>query len=58
MQFCKVSICKVLIFRLYTDYNKHEMIKNWQQKREKNRKYYRKCSNNFAVNFKHKLKWF
>ena len=38
-----------MIFRLDTAYNKHEMIKIGNQIRKKIRKYYRKCSNNFAV---------
>ena len=37
-----------MIFRLYTVYSKYEMIKIGS-KTEKYRKYYRKCSNNFAV---------
>ena len=37
-----------MIFRLYTVYNKHEMIKI-SNKPEKNRKCYRECPNNFAV---------
>ena len=44
------NICQVMIFRLYTVYNKHEMIKS-DLKAEKNRKYYRNnCSNNIAAN--------
>ena len=27
MQFYEMNICQVMIFRLYTAYNKHEMIK-------------------------------
>ena len=38
-----------MIFRLYTVYKEHEMIKIGNQT-EKNRKYYFKCSNNFAAN--------
>ena len=37
-----------MIFRLFTVYNKHEMLKIGNQIR-KNRKYYRKCSDNFAA---------
>ena len=39
-----------MIFRLYTAYNKHDNIKNSRLKPQKNLKYYRKCSNNFAAN--------
>ena len=35
MQFCEINICQVMIFRLYTVYNKHEMIKIGNQTREK-----------------------
>ena len=48
MQFHELSIRQVIIFRLYTVYNKHAMIKIGNQTRE-NPKYYRKCSNNFAT---------
>ena len=48
MQVYETNIFQVMIFRLYTVYNKHEIIK-LTIKTEKNRKYYRKCSNNFAV---------
>ena len=44
-QFYEINICQVIIFRLYDIYNKHEMT----IKPEKNHKYYRKCSTNFAV---------
>ena len=44
----KKNICQVMIFRLYTVYNKHKMIKIGSQNRE-NRNYYRKCSINFAA---------
>ena len=37
-----------MIFRLYTVYNNHEMMKTDSQTTENN-KYYRKCSNNFAA---------
>ena len=48
MQFYQINFCQVVIFRLYTVYNKHEMIKIGSQTRG-NRKYYRKFSNNFAA---------
>ena len=35
MQFYEVNISQVMIFRLYTVYNRHEMIKNGNQTREK-----------------------
>ena len=31
----EINICQVMIFRLYTAYNKHEMIKVGDQTREK-----------------------
>ena len=34
MKFCDISICEVMIFWLFTVYNKHEMIKFGKQKRE------------------------
>ena len=34
MQFYEVTFCQVMIFRLYTVYNKHEMIKIVNQTRE------------------------
>ena len=39
-----------MIFKLNTVFNKLEMIKTGNQTREINRKYYRKCSNNFDAN--------
>ena len=48
MQFYEINICQIIIFRLYTVYNKHEMMKI-DNKPEKNCKYYRKCSNKFAA---------
>ena len=35
MQFYEINIEKIMIFRLYTVYNKHEMIKIDNQTREK-----------------------
>ena len=35
MQFYEKNICQVMIFRLYTAYKKHEMIKIVKQIREK-----------------------
>ena len=35
MQFYEINICQVIILRLYTVYNKHEMIKIGKQTREK-----------------------
>ena len=35
MQFYEINICQVMIFRLYTVYNKHEMIKMDNQTKEK-----------------------
>ena len=35
MQFYEISICEIIIFRLYTVYNKHEMIKTSNQASEK-----------------------
>ena len=35
MQFYEMNICQVMIFRLLIVYNKHEMIKNDSQTREK-----------------------
>ena len=43
MQFCGINICQLMLFRLYTVYNKHEMIKIGNQTKE-NCKYYRKWS--------------
>ena len=40
-----------MIFRLYTVYNKYEMLK-MAMKPEENRKYYRKCWKNFAADCK------
>ena len=34
MQFYEINICQVMIFRPYTAYNKHEMIKIFSQTRE------------------------
>ena len=48
MQLYEINICQVKIARLYTVYNKHETIKIDTQP-QKNYKYYRKCSNNFAA---------
>ena len=48
MQFYEINICQLMICRIYTVYNKHEMIKIGNQA-EKNCKYYRKCWNNFAI---------
>ena len=45
MQFYVINIYKIVIFRLDTIYNK-------AIKTGKNRRYYRKCSNNFAANYK------
>ena len=35
MQFYEINICQVMIFRLHTVYNKHEMIGIGNQNREK-----------------------
>ena len=35
MQFYEINVCQVMIFRLYTAYDKHEMIKIDNQTREK-----------------------
>ena len=35
MQFCEVKIYQVMIFKLYTVYKMHEMIKIFNQTREK-----------------------
>ena len=35
MQFYEINICEVIIFRLYTIYTKHEMIKTDIQNSEK-----------------------
>ena len=35
MKFYEINICQVMMFRLYTDYNKHEMIKVDIETREK-----------------------
>ena len=35
MQFCEINICQIMIFRLYTVYNKHEIIEIDSQTREK-----------------------
>ena len=42
------EIDKVIIFRFYSVHDKYDIIKI-VIKSEKNRKYYRKCSNNFAA---------
>ena len=44
-----------MIFKLYNVYNKHGMIKIVNQT-EKNHKYYRKCSKNFANDCKYRSK--
>ena len=35
MQFFEINICRIMIFRLYTAYNKHEMIKIGSPSRKK-----------------------
>ena len=35
MKFYEINNCQITIFRLYTVYNKHEMIKIGNQTREK-----------------------
>ena len=35
MQFYEINICQIIIFRLYTVRNKHQMIKIGNQIREK-----------------------
>ena len=35
MQFYKINTCQVMIFRLYSVYKKHELIKIGDQTREK-----------------------
>ena len=37
MQFYEINFCQVMIFRLYTDYNKHKMIKIGNQIRDKSK---------------------
>ena len=49
MKFYEMNICQVMIFRLYTVYNKYEVIKIGNQTREKLQVLSRKCSNNFAA---------
>ena len=49
MEFYEINIFQVMTFRIYTLYNKRQMIKKLQSNKRKNRKCYRKCSNNFAV---------
>ena len=44
MKFFEINVCQVMIFRAYTVYNKHDMIKFGNQTR-KNRKY----SNNLVA---------
>ena len=34
MQVYEINVCQIMIFRLYTDYNKHEMIKIGSDTRE------------------------
>ena len=38
MQLYEINICPVRIFRLYTAYNKHGMIKNGNQTSKKKKK--------------------
>ena len=35
MLFYEINICQIMIFMLYTDHNKHEMIKIGKQTKEK-----------------------
>ena len=35
MQFYDINTCQAIIFRLYTAYNKHEMMKIGNETREK-----------------------
>ena len=35
MQFYEINICQVMIFRLYTVYNKHNDDKNWRSNHRK-----------------------
>ena len=35
MKLDEINICQVVLFNLYTIYNKHEMIKNGNQTRQK-----------------------
>ena len=35
MQFYEIKVCQLMIFRLYIVYNKYEMIKIGNQRREK-----------------------
>ena len=51
IQFYEINICQVMIFRLYTVYNKHDMIKIDNETRKK-AQVYRKCSNKFAADCK------
>ena len=48
MQFYEITICQVMIYRLYTVYNKHDMIKISNQTREKSQ-VLSQCSNRFAA---------
>ena len=48
MQFYKINVCHVMIFRLHAVYDKHELMKLGNQSKEK-LQYYHKCSNNFAA---------
>ena len=50
MQFYETNISQGITFRLYTVYNKHEMIKIISSAKIKIiSKFYLKCSNNFAA---------
>ena len=49
IQFNEINICQIMIFRLYTVNNTHQIKKKLAMKPEKNRKYYCKCSNNFSI---------
>ena len=46
MQFYEINVCEVMIFKHYTVYNKHVMIKIGNHT-EDNRKYYHKDFNKF-----------
>ena len=48
MVFFEKNVCQVMNLRLYIVYNKNELIK-LVDKPKKNRKYFRNCSNDFAV---------
>ena len=50
MDFYKVNICKIMIFRLYSVFNKHKIIIIYNQTREKSSPLYAKNCN-FAIDY-------